>query len=66
MPLSGSAASKDSVRYEILMNNKLLGDLRINDNLTTSLAMTAGRLVLLSSSSQFYLMGWGNMVPLKG
>ncbi|MBN1789115.1 MAG: hypothetical protein JW830_01375 [Bacteroidales bacterium] len=63
LPVKGAASNKDSVRYEILMNSKLLEDLKINASLNASFNFTSRNLILLSSTDQFYLMGWGNLVP---
>jgi hypothetical protein len=57
-------ANTDSLRYEILMSSKMLDDIQFNDKFIPSLAVTSNRLILLSTSDQFYLLGWGGIVPL--
>jgi hypothetical protein len=60
----GSPEKQDSVRYEVLMSTSLLNELQINSNFVPAVDVTSKRLILLSSTDQFYLLGWGGMVPL--
>lgn len=53
----------DTLRYEILMNKTMLKELNIHEAFTGTLDITANRLLLISSASQFYLVGWGGLVP---
>ncbi len=59
----GSISGNDTLRYEILMNKPMLKELNVREAFTGTMDITANRLVLISSSSQFYLVGWGGMVP---
>jgi hypothetical protein len=59
----GLSISSDSLRYELLMNGKMLKDINVNDSLIGSLDITSNRLILLSTNKQYYLLGWGGMVP---
>lgn len=59
----GITGNGDSLSYEILLNSKLLNDLKIRQDLTGNIDLTANHLILLSSADQFYLLGWGGMVP---
>jgi hypothetical protein len=60
----GFTGNKDSVRYELLLSGNLLKEMQINNNLINSVDITSKRLILLSSPDQFYLLGWGGIVPL--
>jgi hypothetical protein len=62
--LSGQTADNDSVKYEILMDGKLLSDMKITGTLTGSFEMTSNKYILFSTTDQFYLLGWGGIVPL--
>ncbi|MRR21711.1 hypothetical protein EG830_01870 [bacterium] len=53
----------DTLRYEILMNKTMLKELNIHDAFTGTMDITANRLLLISSANQFYLAGWGGLVP---
>jgi hypothetical protein len=61
---SGITVNKDSLRYEILLTNKMLIDFKVNEKFITSLDITSDRLILLSTSNQFYLLGWGSITPI--
>lgn len=54
----------DSLHYEILMSSKMLDSIHFNEKFIKYVDITSHRLVLLSSSDQFYLLGWGGIVPL--
>lgn len=54
----------DSLRYEILMSSKMLDSIHFNEKFIKYVDITSHRLVLLSTSDQFYLLGWGGIVPL--
>jgi hypothetical protein len=56
-------SKNDTLSYEILLNEKVLNDLRIKDGFISSLDITANQLIMLSSADQFYLLGWGGIVP---
>lgn len=59
-----AAGSKDdTLRYEILLNKNILNDLDINASFISTIDVTASRLVLISSKDQFYLVGWGGLLP---
>lgn len=59
----GAISGNDTLQYEILMNKSMLKELNIRDTFTGTMDITANRLVLISSASQFYLVGWGGLVP---
>lgn len=54
----------DSLRFEILLTGKMLNDIHLNEKFVNSIDITSNRLVLLSTSNQFYVLGWGGIVPL--
>jgi hypothetical protein len=53
----------DSLRYEILLTNKMIANIQINEKFIPSIDITSNQLILLSTSDQFYLLGWGGIVP---
>jgi hypothetical protein len=55
--------SKDSLRFEVLMSKALLNELKIDAEFIPSIEITSGRLILISSQNQFYLLGWGGLSP---
>lgn len=55
----------DSLRFEVMLSNKLLNDKKINTQFIESVEITTGRLIMLSSSNQFYLLGWGDIQPMS-
>lgn len=59
----GLPVNNDSLRYEILLTNKMLTDIHLNEKFITSIDITSKRLILLSTTDQFYLLGWGGMAP---
>lgn len=59
----GAISGDDTLRYDILMNKPMLKELNVHDAFTGTMDITAKRLVLISSASQFYLVGWGGLVP---
>lgn len=65
MPIfaSGQANPTDSLRFEVLMSRAMLNDIQFKDTFIPSLDITTNKFVLLSSPSQFYLLGWGGLKP---
>lgn len=59
----GSGNMNDTLRYEILVNSKMLNDLDINTSFIRNLDITTNQLILISSKTQFYLVGWGGLLP---
>jgi hypothetical protein len=55
----------DSIRFEILMNAKMLEEAHIDAPFIESIELTNSRLVMLSSTNQFYLLGWGGIAPVS-
>ncbi|MEI7501287.1 MAG: hypothetical protein WCK84_12680 [Bacteroidota bacterium] len=56
--------SQDPVRLEILLSQKMVDELKITSNFINDIDLTSDRLVVLSTTDQFYILGWGGMVPL--
>jgi hypothetical protein len=59
----GATGSDDTLRYEILLNKQIMKQLNVNDAFISSFDITANRLILISSASQFYIVGWGGLLP---
>jgi hypothetical protein len=55
--------NNDSLNYEILLSSKMLDDIQFNQKFIPGVAITSNRLILLSTNDQFYLLGWGGIVP---
>ena len=60
----GFPLETDSLSLEVLLNSKTLSDIQVNEPFINSLAITSNKLVLLSTTDQFYLLGWGGLAPL--
>ncbi len=54
----------DPLRYEVLMDSRLLNAAKITGSLPAGLDFTSGRLVVFAAADQLYLLGWGGIVPL--
>jgi hypothetical protein len=54
----------DSLRVEVLLNNKMLSNINLNSNFINSIDITSKKLILLSTTTQFYLLGWGIVNPI--
>lgn len=59
-----STDKDDSLRYEVLLTSKMLNDIHLNDQFISDLEITTNRLILLSTSTRFYLLGWGGIEPM--
>jgi len=59
----GLPVKNDSLRFEILMSGKMLNEVHLNEKFINTIDITPNRHILLSTSDQFYLLGWGGMVP---
>jgi hypothetical protein len=59
-----SAAPEDSVHLEVLMGSKMLDDNHLKTEFINSLNITTQGYVILSSTTQFYLLGWGGIMPV--
>ena len=54
----------DSLRFEVLMSQSMLSDTLTNEKFIQSLEITSNRILLLATDQQFYLLGWGDILPL--
>jgi len=54
----------DSLHFEVLLNSKMLDDIHLKKTFINSLDITSNRLILLSTTNQFYALGWGGIKPL--
>ena len=61
----GLTIKTDTLRFEVLLTRKMLTDINVNECLVNSFDITSRRLVLLSTNDQFYLLGWGGIVPFE-
>ena len=59
-----SALKGDSSRIELLLTNKMISSIHLDKAFIPALDITAKRLILLSTREQFYLLGWGGIVPI--
>jgi hypothetical protein len=57
---------EDSLHLEILMGSKMLDDIHLKAAFINSLNVTTQGHILLSSANQFYLLGWGGIMPVGG
>lgn len=66
LALYGLSLKDDSARVEVLMNNKMLSNSKIQPNagFITSIDVTSKQLIVLSTNQQFYLLGWGLINPV--
>lgn len=60
-PSASLSSNSDSLRIEILLNSKIAAANNLNQKFTPSLEITTKNLILLSSSDQFFLLGWGGI-----
>ncbi len=60
----GQPAKNGSLRYEVLLTRQMLADAKLNAKFIKALDITASRLILLSTSDRFYLLGWGGLEPV--
>jgi hypothetical protein len=54
--------TRDSLHYEILMSSKMLDSIHFEGKFINNVDITSGRLVVLSTNDQFYVLGWGGIV----
>jgi hypothetical protein len=60
----GLSIKDDSLRFEILLSSKMLNDTLSEEKFVNSIDITSNRLILLSTTNQYYLLGWGGIGPL--
>lgn len=60
----GYAQDEKQIKAEILLDNAFLKDMRINTKFINSIEYTSEGFLLLSSVNQFYLLGFGGMIPI--
>jgi len=58
------SVKNDSLRFEVLLNSKMLKEIQMNEKFISSLEITSSRLILLSTTNQFYVLGWGGLKPI--
>ena len=57
-------AQDKTLRYEVLLNNRMLGDSIKNRSLTTCLDLSPEKFITISDGSQVYLLGWGGITSI--
>lgn len=62
--LYGSSTSKDSLIYEVLLSENMANNILPNEKFINSIDITSNHLILLSTNNQYYLLGWGGIIPL--
>lgn len=60
----GSNVKNDSLHFEILLTNNMFSNTQMNDRFSNSIDITSSRLILLSTSNRFYVLGWGGIDPV--
>lgn len=55
------AGNTDTLRFEVLLNQKMLADDSIPIDFIASIEVTSSQLVLLSSANRYYMLGWGGL-----
>ena len=56
-----NSLNKDSLIIELLLNRKNIKDAKLTDKFINNIEVTPANYILLSSSNQFYLAGWGGI-----
>lgn len=59
----GNRSSGDSLQYEVLLTPSMADEINPVNRFINSIDITANRLILLSNREQFFLLGWGGIVP---
>lgn len=58
--------ANNSVSIEVLMTDRMFGDFTPGAGFLKSIDITSERFILLSAPDQYYVLGWGGIVPLGG
>lgn len=58
--------ANNSVSIEVLMTDRMFGDFKPGSGFIKSIDITSERFILLSAPDQYYVLGWGGIVPLGG
>jgi hypothetical protein len=61
MNASGSPVNDDSLRYEVLLTPSMMDVVNSEARFINSIDITSNELILLSTSEQFFLLGWGGI-----
>jgi hypothetical protein len=62
----GFAPSDDSLRIEVLLTPQMTDKINPESTLVNAVDITSDKFILLSSVNQFYLLGWGGIIPMGG
>ncbi len=59
----GNRITGDSIQYEVLLTPSMADEINPGNRFINSIDITPNRLILLSNREQFFLLGWGGIVP---
>lgn len=62
-PAYGNRVTGDSIQYEVLLTPSMTDEINPGNRFINSIDITPNRLILLSNREQFFLLGWGGIVP---
>lgn len=62
----GNRGGNDSLHYEVLLTPSMADEINPGNRFINSIDITSNRLILLSNREQFFLLGWGGIVPFTG
>lgn len=65
-PVYGNPAADDSLQYEVLLTPSMADEVNPGNRFINSIDITSNSLILLSNREQFFLLGWGGIVPFAG
>lgn len=60
----GSASNDSALRVEVLLSPQMLRQMHISPAFVSAIDITPSRNVLIASTDQFYLLGWGGITPM--
>lgn len=60
----GTSPKNESLNFEILLTDNMVTEMGIKGSLINSFSITSERLILLSTENQYFLLGWGGLVPM--
>ncbi|PJA04532.1 MAG: hypothetical protein COX71_11365, partial [Flavobacteriales bacterium CG_4_10_14_0_2_um_filter_35_18] len=58
---SNFAQQKDSLRYEVMLNGKMLSDSLKNEPFINDIAVSPNKYITLVADKNFYMLGWGGL-----
>jgi hypothetical protein len=61
---SAFAQQKDSLRYEVMLNNNMLDSTMKQSHFINAIDISPGKYITLSTGDKMYLLGWGGIAQL--